>query len=75
MENNSGEDSPATAFLLCGMFSFTPVFSAFASSCYTLLACVGWRLLFVQKVFVGRGERMLLLTLAQHSAGRLPTPT
>lgn len=75
MENNSGEDSPATAFLLCGMFSFTPVFPAFASSCYTLLACVGWRLLCVEKVFVGREKRILLLTLAQHSVAALPTPT
>ena len=63
MENNCGEESPATVFLLCGMFSFTPVFPGFASSYYTLLACVGWRLLCVEKVFLGTGKRILLLTL------------
>lgn len=63
MENNCGEESPATVFLLCGMCWFTAVFPGFASSCYTLLACVGWRLLCVEKEFVGRGKIMLLLTL------------
>jgi len=63
MENNYAEESPATVFLLCHVFSFTPVFRGFASSCYTLLTCVGWRLLCVEKVFVGRGKRISLLTL------------
>lgn len=62
MENNCGGGSLATVFLLCGMFSFTPVFPGFASSYNTLLACIGRRLLCVEKVFVGRGKRILLLT-------------
>lgn len=56
MESNSGEGSPATVFLLCSLFLFTPIFPEFASSSYTLLASTGWRLFCVQKVFVGKGK-------------------
>lgn len=64
MENNCGE-SPATVFLLCGIFSFTTFFPRFASSYYTLPDCIGWRLICVEKVFVGREKKILLLTLAK----------
>lgn len=55
MKSNSREGSPATVFL-CDMFLFPPIFSGFASSYYTLLASIGWRLFCVQKVFVGKGK-------------------
>lgn len=56
MESKCGEGFPATAFLLCGMFLFTPVFTGFGSDCYILLAGVSWKLFCVQKVFVGKGK-------------------